>query len=221
MLFVCHSAERFNKKCKNLTSNKNLPFESLANSLVRDATARYFRWKRSDSTTRVLKTPRTECIGTSKAINPVSLFNKLQCHLSCGCRIQHATVFSHSQALIGGKKFNPGEQLLKATRCSSVVTMVKGGNSIYGLVKRFLRVLCDCGYIDLVVVTWLPPPVYPDGDVLTVRIDVGGMNVNRLTRLHVVPLYDIQPSRIAVDVDTTHDCLYMMRLEGMDTSTTV
>ena len=36
--------ERFNKKCKNLTSNKKLPFESLANSLVRDSTACYHRW---------------------------------------------------------------------------------------------------------------------------------------------------------------------------------
>ena len=38
------SFERFNKKCKNLTSNKRLPFESLSNSLVRDATAYYHRW---------------------------------------------------------------------------------------------------------------------------------------------------------------------------------
>ncbi len=38
------SFERFNKKCKNLTSNKRLPFESLANSLVRDATAFFHRW---------------------------------------------------------------------------------------------------------------------------------------------------------------------------------
>lgn len=38
------SFERFNKKCKNLTSNKRLPFQSLANSLVRDATAYYHRW---------------------------------------------------------------------------------------------------------------------------------------------------------------------------------
>ena len=38
------SFERFNKKCKNLTANKQLPFMSLANSLVRDATAYFHRW---------------------------------------------------------------------------------------------------------------------------------------------------------------------------------
>ena len=36
-------AERFNKKCKNLTANKTHPFASLANALVRDGTSRYFR----------------------------------------------------------------------------------------------------------------------------------------------------------------------------------
>lgn len=36
--------ERFNKKCKNLTSNKKEPFMSLANSLVRDFTSYYHRW---------------------------------------------------------------------------------------------------------------------------------------------------------------------------------
>ena len=34
-------AERFNKKCKNLTANKHLPIASLTNSLVRDGTSRY------------------------------------------------------------------------------------------------------------------------------------------------------------------------------------
>lgn len=38
------SFERFNKKCKNLTANKRLPYESLAISLVRDATASFHQW---------------------------------------------------------------------------------------------------------------------------------------------------------------------------------
>ena len=44
-MFWMMSFERFNKKCKNLTSNKAFPFESLANALVRDATARFHRWR--------------------------------------------------------------------------------------------------------------------------------------------------------------------------------
>ena len=55
-----HLSERFNKKCKNLTSNKHFPFESLANSLVRDAAARFHRWRRGVEMTRHDKIPRTE-----------------------------------------------------------------------------------------------------------------------------------------------------------------
>jgi len=187
---------------------------------VRDATARYFRWRRSESPTRTLKTTRTELSGTSKHIAADDhLLDKLQCHLRCGCcRIENSTVYSHSQAIIGGKRFNPGESLRSGKRCGSVITMVRGGRSVYGLAKNFIRVLCDCPRtVDLVVVTWFPPPVYPDDDVLTVRIDLGGGDVNTIRRVDVIPLFDIQPSRVAVDIDTAHDCMYMMRLEGTDT----
>lgn len=54
------TSERYNKKCKNLTSNKKFPFESLANSLVRDATARFQRWRLGAKMTRNSKLPRTE-----------------------------------------------------------------------------------------------------------------------------------------------------------------
>lgn len=53
-------SERYNKKCKNMTSNKNFPFESLANSLVRDATARFHRWREGVKMTRHEKLPRTQ-----------------------------------------------------------------------------------------------------------------------------------------------------------------
>ena len=100
--------------------------------------------------------------------------------------------------------------------------MVRGGSSVYGLVKKFLRVLCDCPtVVDLLVVTWFPPPEYPDDDVLTVKIVLGGADVNRIRRVDITPLFDIQPSRVAVDIDTVHDCMYMMRMEGTDTRITV
>ena len=43
-----------------MTANKKFPFESLANSLVRDATARFHRWNEGVSMTRREKLPRTE-----------------------------------------------------------------------------------------------------------------------------------------------------------------
>ena len=59
-MFWMMSFERFNKKCKNLTSNKCFPFESLANALVRDATARFHRWRRGEKMSRHDKRTRTE-----------------------------------------------------------------------------------------------------------------------------------------------------------------
>ena len=219
-----HVSERFNKKCKNLTSNKHVPFTSLANSLVRDGTSRYFRWRRRFRTTRVCKIPKTEVTGRGKPVPKLSyrIKNMIQVYLQCGCRLDHSALLSHFTALIGGKRFNAGEKLRPGVRCGSVLTMVRGGRSVYGLVKQFLRVVCACNcFVDFVVVTWFPFPDYPDGDPLTVRILLNGLNVNNITEIGVVPLYDIQPSRVGVEKDNEYDCMYMLRIDGTDTIPTV
>ena len=215
--------ERYNKKCKNLTSNKHMPYESLANALVRDSTARFFRWMRSEKMTREPKIRLTELVGDLKPVGDmdVEVARKIMSILSCGCRIgmRSTTVFSLPRALIGGKRFNAGERLIVGRRCGSVVTMVKMGRSVYGLVKCFYRVCCSCNvFTDFVVLTWFPPTEYPDRDPLTVRISLNGVDVNNITSLDVVPLYSIQPSRVAVRFDRTNDCMYVMRLEGLDKS---
>ena len=210
------SYERYNKKCKNLTSNKTFPFQSLSNALVRDATARYYRWQRGSPATRTAKLFKTEVCGVVK---PASLSLRIsnQINLTCGCRVENSTVFSHSQAVIGGKKFNAGEPLIPGKRCGSVIIKVMDGRSVYGLAKQFLRIVCDCVRVcDLVVVTWFPRQVYPDSDPLTVRIDLGGLDVNTMTNHTVSSLNDIQPSRVIVNIDVVNDCLYPMRISGTD-----
>ena len=209
--------ERWNKKCKNLTSNKKLPFESLDNSLVRDATARYFRWKRGCPPTRVMKTWRTAICGQSTTY-VLSPEERSKIRVRCGCMAQRWSVCSHRIATVGGKRFSAGESLRVAKRCGSVVTTVVGGRSRYGLVKRFVRVLCRCpSMYDFAILTWFPYPVYPDRDPLTVRIDMNGVDMNDIGIVDVISLYDIQPSRVAVEIDIEHDSMYMMRLEGLDT----
>ena len=210
---VHFNVERWNKKCKNLTSNKNLPFQSLANSLVRDATARFFRWRRGETPTRHSKAPKTEVDGVAKVIDVPA--QRIQ--LPCVCRVQQSTIYSHSTAVIGGKRFNAGNSLSPGQRCGSVITTVRGGRSVYGLVKKFVRVLCRClVFHDFALVTWFPLPVYPDGDPLTVRVDLGGIDINNIAAIDVISLNDIQPSRIAVDIDRGSDCMYMMRMDGLD-----
>ena len=142
----------------------------------------------------------------------------IQVYLRCGCRLGHSALYSHSTALIGGKRFNAGERLLLSVRCGSVITMVRDGRSVYGLLKKLYRVVCACDQlIDLAVVTWFPFPDYPDSDPLTVTITLNGLDVNHITETEVVPLYDIQPSRVGVEIDDEHDSMQMLRMEGTDT----
>ena len=207
-------AERYNKKCKNLTSNKHRPFQSLANSLVRDAVARYHRWRRGVESAP--KTGRNAAV-TGRAVQyEMSPDVRRQIMLPCGCRTENSVVYRHKMAVICGKEFTAGERLISGKRCGSIVCAVFRGKSVYGRVVNFVRVMCDCVKVfDFALVTWFPPPRYPDGDPLTVRIDLDGIDVNNIPRVRVVSLNDIQPSRIMVEIEK--DCMYMMRKDGVDT----
>ncbi len=89
---------------------------------------------------------------------------------------------------------------------------------MYGLVKKFIRVCCiHLHYRDFAILSWLPPPTYPDNDPLTVKISTLGIDVNNLHHVSVLPLNSIQPSRVLVEIDRRHDCLFVMRMEGLDT----
>lgn len=138
--------------------------------------------------------------------------------LPCNCLVVHCNNSSHSKAYIGGKQFTAGERLIRGLRCGSVVTRTIHGRSIYGLVKQFLRVVCEClSFYDFAVVTWFPTPTYPDGDELTVKVSLRDVqDVNNMTDIDVVNLRDLQPSRVAVGHDQRQQCMFMMRLEGVD-----
>ena len=209
------SFERFNKKCKGIVGNKRFPFRSLANAIVRDGAARFYRWK-----TKCTKSvPETQVQGKAEQIE-LPLGTARMIKLSCGCQTRNCSVYSHPQAVISGISFSSGEKnILPRRRCGSVVTTVIGGRSRYGLVKSFFRVVCRCTHVrDFVSVTLFPPPVYPDGDPLTVRVDIPrDVDYNNIDRVDVLSLNCIQPSRILVEIDSTNNCLYMMRIEGYDT----
>ena len=216
LLWMMHF-ERYNKKCKNLTANKKFPFKSLSTALVRDAIARYYRWRRSDPPSRTDKEIKTDLCGDGKPfiLNQV-LSNQFK--LTCNCRVETSSIYSHNVARIGGKHFTAGEPLIAGKRCGSVIIRTMGGRSVYGLAKRFVRVVCRCLRVhNFVVVTWFPRPVYPDGDPLTVNIHLGvGVDVNAMNNLTVSSLNDIQPSRVIVGIGLINDSLTMMRIDGTD-----
>ena len=192
---------------------------SLAEALVRDGTSRHFRWLRGSDVTRTSKVPVTMVTGKPRLFQnvPPAVLTSIQRCLGCGCRLSHCTLFTYLTAKIGGHRFSAGEKLRRGTRCGSVVVAKRGGVSVYGLIKQFFRVSCSCDHFtDLVSVTWFPVPEYPDNDPLTVRILLHDVDVNNILEVDVLSLNDIQPSRIIVDLDSLHNCMYMLRIEGLD-----
>ena len=183
---------------------------------MRDGTARFFRWKRGAPPTREPKIPVTTVTGAGKMKDvPIHFHVAIQRNLRCGCRLTRCVTYQHTTAKIGGKRFHAGERLRVGVRCGSVVTMIRGGRSVYGWVERFCRVQCRCHrYVDFAIVQWYPPPTYPDGDPLTVRIVLGGGGDNNTT---AVPLFDMHPSRIGVELDCGNNFMYMLRMDGTDT----
>ena len=124
----------------------------------------------------------------------------------------------HKRAKISGVGFTAGQPMTgvrklheKMNRCSSVVTLVRGGRSLYAWVIRFL----SYDKLHVAHVRWLPEPEYPIGTPVLVRL-------NRDTPPPIEPsiisLTDIDPSRVAILHEGT--CIYMMRLNGIDTMPT-
>ena len=184
---------------------------------MRDATARFHRWRKGAQTKKNPKMTTTQVIGKGKSvsIDGLSVDVHSQLRLTCGCPPSVCVSYQHAQASIGGNRFTAGEALLSGKRCGSVVTRVVSGRSVYGRVTQFLRVTCGCHhFVEVAVVEWFPLPTYPDGDPLTVKIDLRGVDVNNVGVGTVVSLFDIQPSRVLVDID--QHCMYMMRMEGLD-----
>ena len=121
----------------------------------------------------------------------------------------------HMRAKICGVEFTSGQPMTgvrrmneKMNRCGSVVTLVRGGRSIYAWVIRFL----SFDKIHVAHVRWLPEPEYPTGNPLLVRLHRGRPPPNAPC---IVSLIDIDPSRVTILHEGTY--IYMMRMNGINT----
>ena len=79
-----------------------------------------------------------------------------------------------------------------------------------------MRVSClrQQKHTDLAMVTWFPPPVYPDSDPLLVKIDLNS-EIPEGCPLFLL-LSEIDPSPVMYELDDRN--LFMMRLRGLDTN---
>ena len=110
----------------------------------------------------------------------------------------------HKRAQIGGFGFTSGQPMTgvrrtgeKTNRCGSVITLVRGGRSLYAWVIRFLSF--DRIHVDHV--RWLPVPEYPTGSPLVVRLNGGHPPPDQPC---IVSLVDIDPSRVSILHENTN-----------------
>ena len=127
----------------------------------------------------------------------------------------------HKRAKIAGVRFTSGDPLIgfkrvqwKMKRCGSVITLVKGGRSLYARVIQFL----SFDRLHLAHVKWFPVPDYPTGSPVVVRLVMGNpIPVEPC----IVSLTDIDPSKIVMLSE--NNCFYPIRIRvtGVDTMPTV
>ena len=137
-----------------------------------------------------------------------------------GMDLDPTTVWKvHKVAKIGGVDFTSGQGLEgvrkggdKMKRSGSVVTLVRGGRSLYAVVIQFL----SFDRLHVTHVRWLPVPDYPTGTPIVVRLVRG--NPEPIEPC-IVSLRDIDPSKVAILTENDH--IYPIRMSGVDTMPTI
>ena len=167
----------------------------------------------------------TRCISTRSCKHYDDSDPLLTLELNRHVRLHYNTVIDnslwevHKRAKICGVEFTAGQSIRgykrssddKMLRCGSIITLVSGGRSLYVWVIRFL----SFDKIHLAHVRWLPIPEYPCGYPVVVLLRDNGPKP-RLSC--TVDLIDVDPSQVAVLHE--HECSYVMRLTGFDTTRT-
>ena len=136
-----------------------------------------------------------------------------------GARVSVCSWTIHKRAKIGGAEFVSGHPLSgvrrlneKMNRCASVITLVRGGRSLYARVIRFM----NFDRLHVAHVSWLPLPDYPTGTPVVVRLVRDNPTPNEDC---IIPLIDVDPTHVTILHEDT--CMYMIRMHGVDTMSRV
>ena len=132
-----------------------------------------------------------------------------------GARVDVCSWTIHKRAKIADIKFIAGMTLTgvkrrneKMNRCASVITLVRGGRSLYARVLRFM----NFDRLHVAHVAWLPVPDYPTGTPVVVRLVRDDPVPNEDC---IISLIDVDPTYVAMMHEDT--CMYVMRMHGVDT----
>ena len=197
-----------------MRNGKN-PITVLANAYVIDTAAAYLQLFSSglqnyDAT----KSPLHTCLLQRKERNAVLTAVEMGDMRMQGLSVDPASINSYAVAFIMGVHFKAGEWGKRPT-CSSVITCVINGRSLYGRVTKFLTIDGDScpGYAS---VCWFGAPQYPLGDNrLEVVVSDDGRTVTREVGC-IVRITQIDPSPVVVEPDGSNK-FRMMRQSGYDT----
>ena len=90
------------------------------------------------------------------------------------------------------------------------------GRSLYGLILKFVRVLCRItrDVTELAVVKWFAPPTYPDGDPLLVKIRLD--HPPPPTCETFLFLEEIDPTPVIFELVNCERDMFVMRTHGLD-----
>ena len=214
MSYTC--ACRYNKYVKNLVRDVSHPEAHLANSSTQDMASLYINLADSPEYDVdaellhkcVLSLPtNSECVLSRKELADLR---------QLGCRVDMFSAVEFKIAIVMGVHFRAGEWL-RRPRCGSVITCVLRPTltSRYARVDKFVRVDGDSspGYA---IVTWFSAPTYPNGTPLVVTVTDNGSDVDDELGC-VVPITQIDPSRVMVEVTQVQNTFKMMRDSGYDT----
>ena len=91
-----------------------------------------------------------------------------------------------------------------------------GGRSLYGLLLKFVRVLCRVKreYLELAIVEWFACPQYPDGDPLLVKIDLTRPPPTCCEKF--IGLDRIDPTPVMYEYVEGKPHMFVMRIRGLD-----
>ena len=215
MLLPCRFACRYNLYLKNLIRNGRLTDIHLANSVATDIAAGYMNLLRVGAHYNFLKANVHTCT-LDQRLKHVSVSSEEVGDLRMrGLGVDAMDITVYAVANILGQHFHAGQWSQYTRTCSSVFTCVIAGRSVYGYVRKFLKVDgADCpGYAS---VSWFGFPQYPCGsNRLEVVVSHDATEINREIGSCIVPITRIDPSMVVVEPDGVN--YRMMRMSGYDT----
>ena len=205
-------SHRYNKYLKNLVRTGYRTSEHLAQSAAIDIATSYIHLcgslRKYDTRTDpnhncFLKQKKRRCTFSRREVGDLRML---------GLFVDTLEINAFAVANIMGVHFRAGQWGRRPT-CSSVITCVVNGRSVYGYVNKFLHIdRDDCpGYA---AVTWFGIPQYPLGrNRLEVVVSSDSSILDREIGC-IIRITQIDPSPIIVEPDG--DNYRMMRLSGFD-----